>query len=188
MGIPMNTSAVPIQLNPPDHDKRPQDSEMEIEKLKQRAEDAEAQCGHLRFMIDQYHEIFREYQLLLENCNEVIMNNPGGNGSNYPHCGGGVKGTRFNGSANLQNRISARTCGATRLDKACHALYDRKLQVGNSNKTGCTCKICGGNLYTLYCEERLYLVKCLGCGTVVLTKAGNPQQAAGILTGGITND
>ena len=68
--------------------------------------------------------------------------------------------------------------GATYLDKLCHKLYDEPK--GNGIKVSGECQRCGGHLSVYYCEERLYLIVCEGCGTVVLTKACSPQIAANL--------
>lgn len=68
--------------------------------------------------------------------------------------------------------------GATYLDKLCHNLYDEPK--GNGIKVSGECHRCGGFLSAYYCEERLYLIVCEECGTVVLTKACSPQIAANL--------
>lgn len=68
--------------------------------------------------------------------------------------------------------------GATYLDKLCHKLYDEPK--GNGIKVSGECHRCGGPLSAYYCEERLYLIACEECGTVVLTKACSPQIAANL--------
>lgn len=66
--------------------------------------------------------------------------------------------------------------GATYLDKLCHKLYDEPKPKGFDSK--CICKYCGNKVVTYYCEEMLYLVRCEGCGNLVLTEANSPAQAA----------
>lgn len=66
--------------------------------------------------------------------------------------------------------------GATCLDKLCHKFYD--YPKGHGEKTDYVCRLCGGSLETYYCEERLYLVQCAGCGTFALVKTANPEDAA----------
>lgn len=39
------------------------------------------------------------------------------------------------------------------------------------------CAKCGTPLGVYYCESRVYAVRCSTCGTVTLTKAGNPHAA-----------
>lgn len=68
--------------------------------------------------------------------------------------------------------------GATYLDKLCHKLYDEPK--GNGIKVSGECHRCGGPLSAYYCEERLYLIACEECSTVVLTKACSPQIAANL--------
>ena len=68
--------------------------------------------------------------------------------------------------------------GATYLDKLCHRFYDEPK--GRGKKTDYVCRRCGGPLETYYCEERLYLVKCVDCGTLALVKATSPEAAAGV--------
>ena len=40
------------------------------------------------------------------------------------------------------------------------------------------CSKCGEHLKTYYCEERLYLVGCVDCGTLTLVKTTSPGAAA----------
>lgn len=68
--------------------------------------------------------------------------------------------------------------GATYLDKLCHKFYDEPKDRGE--KTDYVCRLCGGPLETYYCEERLYLVRCVDCGTLALVKTTSPQAAAGV--------
>ena len=72
----------------------------------------------------------------------------------------------------------SREKGATYLDKLCHKFYDEPKGVGK--KTDYVCRLCGGTLETYYCEERLYLVSCVDCGTLALVKATSPEAAAGV--------
>lgn len=66
--------------------------------------------------------------------------------------------------------------GATYLDKLCHKFYDEPK--GRGEKTDYACRICGGPLEAYYCEERLYLVRCVDCGTLALVKTANPRDSA----------
>ena len=66
--------------------------------------------------------------------------------------------------------------GATYLDKLCHKFYDEPK--GRGEKTDYVCRICGGPLEAYYCEERLYLVRCVDCGTLALVKTANPRDSA----------
>ena len=66
--------------------------------------------------------------------------------------------------------------GATYLDKLCHKFYDEPK--GRGEKTDYVCRLCGGPLETYYCEERLYLVRCVDCGTLALVKTANPRDSA----------
>ena len=66
--------------------------------------------------------------------------------------------------------------GATYLDRLCHKFCDEPK--GHGNKTDYVCRLCGGQLETYYCEERLYLVKCADCGTFSLVKTANHEDAA----------
>ena len=68
--------------------------------------------------------------------------------------------------------------GATYLDKLCHKFYGEPK--GHGEKTDYVCRLCGGPLETYYCEERLYLVRCVDCGTLALVKTTSPQAAAGV--------
>ena len=68
--------------------------------------------------------------------------------------------------------------GATYLDKLCHKFYGEPK--GHGEKTDYVCRLCGGPLETYYCEERLYLVRCIDCGTLALVKTTSPQAAAGV--------
>lgn len=68
--------------------------------------------------------------------------------------------------------------GSNSLDKLCHRIYDCQKQNGLSISG--ECKRCGGPLSAYYCEERLYLIACKECGTIVLTKACSPQVAANL--------
>lgn len=68
--------------------------------------------------------------------------------------------------------------GASELDKLCHRIYDHQKQ--NGLKVSGECHRCGGPLSAYYCEERLYLIACEECGTIVLTKACSPQVAANL--------
>lgn len=40
------------------------------------------------------------------------------------------------------------------------------------------CRKCGTRLKTYYCEARLYAVKCGFCESIMLIKAGSPDEAA----------
>ena len=66
--------------------------------------------------------------------------------------------------------------GATYLDKLCHKFYGEPK--GHGEKTDYVCRLCGGPLETYYCEERLYLVRCVDCGTLALVKTANPRDSA----------
>lgn len=68
--------------------------------------------------------------------------------------------------------------GATYLDKLCHKFYDEPK--GHGARTGYVCRLCGGPLEAYYCEERLYLVRCVDCGTLALVKTTSPGAAAGV--------
>ena len=68
--------------------------------------------------------------------------------------------------------------GTTYLDKLCHKLYDEPK--GRGFQIDGKCRRCGGPLMTYYCEDRLYLIACLKCGTLALTKAVAPQVAANL--------
>ena len=71
-------------------------------------------------------------------------------------------------------------------DKMAHRLYDfamdsKNMQNGNLPEI---CNHCGGHLKAYYCEERLYIVRCLECGVAALVKAKNPREAACKTIGG----
>ena len=68
--------------------------------------------------------------------------------------------------------------GATYLDKICHKLYD--MPKGTGLQLDGLCRRCGGPLVSYYCEERLYLIVCEDCNTMVLTTACAPQVAANL--------
>ncbi len=68
--------------------------------------------------------------------------------------------------------------GATYLDKLCHKFYDEPK--GHGARTDYVCRLCGGPLEAYYCEERLYLVRCVDCGTLALVKTTSPGAAAGV--------
>ena len=53
----------------------------------------------------------------------------------------------------------------------------------NRCKTGLMCRICGTELETYYCEERVYLVRCMGCKKITLVGAKNPGEAGEIAGG-----
>lgn len=78
--------------------------------------------------------------------------------------------------AALRGPTTAQPKGATYIDKICHKLYDEPK--GCWEKTNYVCRICGGHLKTYYCEERLYLVGCVDCGTLALVKTTSPSAAA----------
>lgn len=70
--------------------------------------------------------------------------------------------------------------GATSFDKACHRVFG-----GRDNGTdyltksaGVCCGHCGAELQAYYCEERLFLIECQGCGIKALVKASNAKSAA----------
>lgn len=46
------------------------------------------------------------------------------------------------------------------------------------------CDHCGNYLQVYYCEDKLYLVRCLHCGIAALTTAKNPDEAACKTLGG----
>ena len=71
-------------------------------------------------------------------------------------------------------------------DKAAHQIYAfamdaRNMQNGNVPEI---CNHCGGHLKVYYCEDKLYLVRCLECGVAALVQAGNPREAARKTIGG----
>lgn len=71
-------------------------------------------------------------------------------------------------------------------DKAAHQIYAfamdaRNMQHGN---VGERCNHCGGHLKVYYCEDRLYLVRCLECEIAALVQANNPSKAACKTIGG----
>ena len=72
--------------------------------------------------------------------------------------------------------MDAKENGVTYLDKLCHKLYD--MPKGTGYRILDNCRGCGGMLEAYYCEERLYLVRCIGCGSLSLVKAGSPVEAA----------
>lgn len=72
------------------------------------------------------------------------------------------------------------TKGATEFDKLCHKIFSAN---GNgydyySRKSGVRCSLCGQELETYYCEDRLHMVECYGCKTKALVMAGSPRIAA----------
>lgn len=76
-----------------------------------------------------------------------------------------------------------------RVDELLHAAHLAPAMYTRTPEEIC-CKICKRRLKTYYAEERLYSVKCLGCGYVALVKAGSPSEAAklfGVECGGDTD-
>lgn len=71
-------------------------------------------------------------------------------------------------------------------DKAAHQVYRFAMDAGNMQNGNVPeiCNHCGGHLKVYYCEDRLYMVRCLDCGTVALAMADNPRQAAQKTIGG----
>lgn len=70
--------------------------------------------------------------------------------------------------------------GACEVDKSAHRVYlaaEGKEGI-HWMPSGVKCKTCGGELDTYYCEERLYMVRCIRCETVVLVKSSCPKFAA----------
>lgn len=61
------------------------------------------------------------------------------------------------------------------------AMDARNMQNGNVPEI---CNHCGGSLKVYYCEDQLYLVRCLGCHTAALTIANDPRHAAQKTIGG----
>lgn len=78
----------------------------------------------------------------------------------------------------LHGPTIAQPKGATYLDKICHKLYDEPKGCGE--KSDYVCRHCGGHIETYYCEERLYLVRCVDCGTLTLVKTTSPSAAAAV--------
>lgn len=77
--------------------------------------------------------------------------------------------------------------GATNFDKACHRVFG-----GRDNGTdyltksaGVCCGHCGDELQAYYCEERLFLIECQGCGIKALVKASNAKSAAYMTIGAV---
>lgn len=70
--------------------------------------------------------------------------------------------------------------GASNFDKLCHQVFDGKNDGTNylAWETDICCGRCGHKLRAYYCEERLYLIECVVCGTKALTKATNVVFAA----------
>lgn len=71
-------------------------------------------------------------------------------------------------------------------DIAAHKLYRfamdaRNMQSGNVPEI---CNHCGGHLKVYYCEDRLYLVRCLECGIAALAQSNSPRMAAQKTIGG----
>lgn len=77
-------------------------------------------------------------------------------------------------------RIGGRMKGASRFDCLCHRVFDAKGDGTDflARDAGIACGNCGKPLRAYYCEERLYLVDRLVCGTRALTKANNAKTAA----------
>ncbi len=71
-------------------------------------------------------------------------------------------------------------------DKAAHQIYAFAMDARNmqNGSVGEICNHCGGHLKTYYCEDGLYLVRCLDCGIAALAQAKNPKQAACKTIGG----
>lgn len=70
--------------------------------------------------------------------------------------------------------------GATDVDKAAHRVFLAAADKEGIRwmPSGVKCKMCGGELDTYYCEERLYMVRCRKCETVMLLKSRGPGLAA----------
>lgn len=71
-------------------------------------------------------------------------------------------------------------------DKAAHQIYRFAMDARNMQNRNVPeiCNHCGGHLKVYYCEDRLYMVRCLDCGTVALVLADNPRHAAQKTIGG----
>ena len=61
------------------------------------------------------------------------------------------------------------------------AMDARNMQYGKLDQR---CNHCASYLQYDYCEDRLYMIRCLHCATVALVEAKNPQEAACKTLGG----
>lgn len=68
--------------------------------------------------------------------------------------------------------------GANAFDVSCHRIFDMSLDVMNGHKTGVHCLDCGQELEYIYCEERLYLIRCKQCRIISMVEAASPAAAA----------
>lgn len=70
--------------------------------------------------------------------------------------------------------------GASKLDQSAHRVHMSAISKHDDNwrVSSALCVLCGCELETVYCEERLYMVRCRKCEIVTLVKAGSPEVAA----------
>ena len=64
-------------------------------------------------------------------------------------------------------------------DKAAHQIYafamdSKNMQNGNTDRL---CYHCKGHIKVYYCENKLYLVRCIHCGIAALVQASSPNEA-----------
>lgn len=71
-------------------------------------------------------------------------------------------------------------------DRAAHSVMAFAMDARNMprGKNDRVCNHCGEKVDVYYCEERLYMVRCLKCHTVSLAYAGNPNEAVEKTIGG----
>lgn len=78
--------------------------------------------------------------------------------------------------------------GATVFDQCCHNVFSGHidgLYRYAPRRSGVACGHCGQELWTYYCEERLFLVECSQCRVKALVEARNPKDAAYMALGGV---
>lgn len=72
--------------------------------------------------------------------------------------------------------------GATVFEQCCHKVFSGRGYV--QRRSGVACGRCGQELWTYYCEDRLYLVECPQCRVKALVEARDPKEAAYMALGG----
>lgn len=83
--------------------------------------------------------------------------------------------------------MPVRMKGATVFEQCCHKVFSGRggLYGYVPRRSGVACGCCGQELWTHYCEERLYLVECSQCRVKALVEARNPKDAAYMSLGGV---
>lgn len=75
-------------------------------------------------------------------------------------------------------------------DEEAHKVYAFAMDTRNMQSGSVVeiCNYCRGHLKTYYCEEGLYLVRCLKCGVAALVQARTPSEAACKTIGGLNEN